>query len=105
MKNYSENEREFFRSLLLDYEIRTDGRNKLAIRNFQIVENVLPSCFSSLKMTYDNNQKEILFAIKGDIVQINSNFDPAVEKLFQVSIDTMYKLDDPKLKKQLENYI
>ena len=105
MKNYSENEREFFRKLLLDYEIRTDGRSKLAIRNFEIFPNVLPSCLSSLRLIYDDNQKEILFAIKGEIVQLSNNVDLKTEKLFQVSIDTMYKLDDPKLKKQLENYI
>jgi exosome complex RNA-binding protein Rrp42 (RNase PH superfamily) len=105
MKNYSENEREFFKSLLLDYEIRIDGRNKLAVRNFEVFQNVLPSCFSSSKLTYDDNQKEILFAIKGDIVQLNPNDESSAEKLFQVSIDTMYKVDDPKLKMQLENYI
>lgn len=105
MKNYSDNESEFFKTILLDYDIRTDGRNKLALRNFEIIHNVLPSCLSSVKLTYEENQKEILFAIKGDIVHLDSSFDASREKLFQVSIDTMYKLDDPKLKKQLENYI
>jgi exosome complex RNA-binding protein Rrp42 (RNase PH superfamily) len=106
MINYSENEREFFRKLLFDFEIRIDGREKLSIREYEIIPNVVSSSTSSLKLIYNESQKEILFTIKGELDQ---NYIPnsPVDKLINVNIDSMYKIEkeDQKLKKELENYL
>jgi exosome complex RNA-binding protein Rrp42 (RNase PH superfamily) len=100
MINYSENEKEFFRKLLLDFEIRLDGRAKIQIREHDIIKNVIPSCFSSIKLKYD--QKEILFAAKGELVK---SYTRGIDKLLNISIESMYKIDDMKTKKEIENYI
>jgi exosome complex RNA-binding protein Rrp42 (RNase PH superfamily) len=102
MFNYSDNELDFFRTLIYDHEIRIDGRTKLSIREHEVFYNVIPTCLSSLKLVYNDNQKEILFAVKGEIVNkanINS------EKLISLSVDSMYKIEDVKMKKELENHI
>jgi exosome complex RNA-binding protein Rrp42 (RNase PH superfamily) len=104
MINYSENEREFFRTILLDYNIRIDGRGKSSIRNHEIIDNIIPSCLSSLKLIYNDNQKEMIFAIKGEIIQLGEHI-ASMDRLLNVSIDSMYKMEDMKLKKQIENYI
>lgn len=102
MLNYSQNELDFFRTLLFDYDIRVDGRNKLTMREFYTQSDVIPSCLSSLKISYNDNQKEILFAVKGEIIPKSSLKD---DKLLYVSVDSMYKIDDAKLKREIENHI
>jgi len=102
MLNYSQNELDFFRTLIFDHEIRIDGRNNLSIRNYEIVENNIPSCFSSLKILYNNNQNEILFAVKGEIMSANTH---QPEKFVYVNIDSMHKFEDIKLKNEIENHI
>jgi exosome complex RNA-binding protein Rrp42 (RNase PH superfamily) len=102
MLNYSQNELDFFRTLLFDYDIRVDGRSKLSLRDFDTQMDVIPSCLSSLKISYNDNQKEMLFAVKGEIIPKASLKD---EKLLYVSVDSMYRIDDLKLKREIENYI
>jgi exosome complex RNA-binding protein Rrp42 (RNase PH superfamily) len=97
MKNYSENQKDFFKKLLLDLELRTDGRQRLINREYSIDNDVVPSCLSSIRLTCGN--KQILFAIKGDIV------NSLQEKMIFVSIDSMYKIEDIKLKKEIECYL
>jgi exosome complex RNA-binding protein Rrp42 (RNase PH superfamily) len=100
MLNYSQNERDFFRTALFDFNIRLDGRTKLAMREYEITENVLPSCLSSLKLSYNDKQNEILFAIKGEIIPGKSH-----EKLLLVSLDSMGRIEDQKIRKELETYL
>jgi exosome complex RNA-binding protein Rrp42 (RNase PH superfamily) len=101
LTNYSENEKIFFKKILLDYDIRIDGRDKLEIRDYQITKDIIPSCLSSIKISYNNYQKDILLTIKGEIT------DNINDKLLNISIDSMYKQDDinNKIKKEIENYI
>ena len=54
MSQYSDNEITFFKQLLLDYEVRLDGRNTMEIKKYDIEQNVINNCFSSLRMTYNN---------------------------------------------------
>lgn len=106
MFNYSQNELDFFRTLLFDYDIRIDGRTKLSIRDYDMLTDVIPSCLSSLKLTYNDNQKEILFTVKGEIVHGGGDLHGLRrEKLLSVSVDSMYKIEDLKLKKEVENQI
>ncbi len=100
MLNFSQNERDFFRTALFNYDIRLDGRTKIAFREFEILDNIIQSSFSSLKLSYNERQNEILFAVKGEIISAKTN-----EKLILVSLDSMYRIDDNKIKKELENYI
>ena len=71
MNQYSNNEIVFFKQLLLDFDIRVDGRNKMEIRKYNIEYNVINNCFSSLKMIYNNSKNEIIFTIKGELVKEN----------------------------------
>ena len=67
MSLYSDNEISFFKQLLLDFDIRIDGRDKTQIRKYDIEHNVINNCFSSLKMIYNNSKNEIIFTIKGEL--------------------------------------
>ena len=67
--NFSENEIAFFKQLLLDFDIRIDGRNKMDIRKYSIEKNTVNNCFSSVKLTYNNTKNEIIFAVKGDLIK------------------------------------
>ena len=71
MNLYSDNEIVFFKQLLLDFDVRVDGRNKMEIRKYDIEQNVINNCFSSLKMIYNNSKNEIIFTIKGELVKEN----------------------------------
>ena len=71
MSLYSDNEIAFFKQLLLDFDIRIDGRDKTQIRKYDIEHNVINNCFSSLKMIYNNSKNEIIFTIKGELVKEN----------------------------------
>ena len=102
MLNYSQNEMDFFRTCLFDYDLRLDGRSKIQLRDFSILNDVIKSCMSSYKLSYMDNQKEILFTVKGEIVPKQSAKE---ERLLNVTIDSMYKIEDNKLKKEIENYI
>ena len=39
MSQYSENEIAFFKQLLLDFDVRIDGRNKMQIRKYDIKQS------------------------------------------------------------------
>ena len=67
--NFSENEIAFFKQLLLDFDIRIDGRNKMDIRKYAIEKNTINNCFSSVKLTYNNTKNEIIFAVKGELIK------------------------------------
>ena len=69
MSLYSDNEIAFFKQLLLDFDVRVDGRNKMEIRKYDFENNVINNCFSSLKMIYNNSKNEIIFTIKGELVK------------------------------------
>jgi len=64
MSKYSENEKEVFQTILSDFDLRIDGRNKLELRQYQVEFNTLPSTYSSVRLLYGNNSKEIIFAVK-----------------------------------------
>ena len=49
MNQFSENEIAFFKQLLLDFDVRIDGRNKMDIRKYNIEKNTINNCFSSVK--------------------------------------------------------
>ena len=69
---FSENEIAFFKQLLLDFDVRIDGRNKMDIRKYSIEKNNINNCFSSIKLTYNNSKNDIIFAIKGEL-KLNKN--------------------------------
>ena len=71
MNQYSENEIAFFKQLLLDFEVRVDGRDKMEIRKYDIENNIINNCFSSLKIVYNNSKNEMIFTIKGELVKEN----------------------------------
>ena len=71
MNQYSDNEISFFKQLLLDFEIRVDGRNAMETRKYDMEQNVINNCFSSLKLIYNNSKNEILFTIKGELIKDN----------------------------------
>ena len=70
MNKYSSNEILFFKQLLIDNDIRIDGRDKMEIRKYNIIYNIIQSCLSSLKITYNNSKNEIIFAIKGEVIHL-----------------------------------
>lgn len=110
MNNYSENEKEFFKKLLFDFDLRVDGRDKLSLRSYEVLNNIIPSCLSSIKLKFNDGQKEILFAVKGEILSksqptIESAISQEKPKLINISVDSMYKIEDTKMKKEIENYI
>ena len=66
---FSENEIAFFKQLLLDFDVRIDGRNKMDIRKYTIEKNNINNCFSSIKLTYNNSKNDIILAIKGELIK------------------------------------
>ena len=99
MTKYSENEKETFQLFLSDFDMRCDGRQNLEIRPYIVEYNTLPSTYSSIKIIYGNKSNEIILAVKGDIVK-KSN-----EKLLNVNIESMFKIEDLKIKKEMEDHI
>ena len=100
--NYSENEKEFFKKIITDFDVRIDGRDKLSMRNFEITNDIIPSCFSSLKLKLVDYDKEILITIKGELQKENcSNSDEFV----LLNIDSINKIEDIKLKLQIEEHL
>ena len=93
MSHYSENEIAFFKQLLLDFDIRVDGRNKMEIRKYNIEHNVINNCFSSIKMIYNNSKNEMIFTIKGELVKENEehelDYNNENNSKFVVNIDSM----------------
>jgi len=71
MIQFSENEIAFFKQLLLDFDVRIDGRDKMDIRKYTIEKNTINNCFSSIKLTYNNSKNDIIFAIKGELIKEN----------------------------------
>ena len=104
MAHYSENEISFFNQLLYEYDIRIDGREKMEIRNHEIKQDIVTTCFSSLKICYNNSKNEIYFAIKGELVPtstINEN-----NKVINLNIDSIQKSNEnTKVKSQIENIL
>ena len=104
MAHYSENEISFFNQLLYEYDIRIDGREKMEIRNHEIKQDIVTTCFSSLKICYNNSKNEIFFAIKGELVPtstINEN-----NKVINLNIDSIQKSNEnTKVKSQIENIL
>ena len=71
MNQFSENEIAFFKQLLLDFDVRIDGRDKMDIRKYNIEKDIINNCFSSIKLTYNNSKNEMIFAIKGELIKEN----------------------------------
>ena len=71
MNQFSENEIAFFKQLLLDFDVRIDGRDKMDIRKYSIEKDIINNCFSSIKLTYNNSKNEMIFAIKGELIKEN----------------------------------
>ena len=71
MNQFSENEIAFFKQLLLDFDVRIDGRDKMDIRKYYIEKDIINNCFSSIKLNYNNSKNEMIFAIKGEIIKEN----------------------------------
>ena len=71
MMQFSENEIAFFKQLLLDFDVRIDGRDKMDIRKYIIEKDIINNCFSSIKLTYNNSKNEMIFAIKGELIKEN----------------------------------
>jgi len=103
--NFSENEREFFKKLLCDYDIRADGRDRLSIRSLDISQNVIPSSFSSLKIKLIDSNKEILIAIKADLLKFKNEEKICDLNFTNVNIDSINKIEDINLKNEIEDYI
>jgi exosome complex RNA-binding protein Rrp42 (RNase PH superfamily) len=89
MSQYSENEIAFFKQLLLDFDARIDGRNKMQIRKYDIKHNVINNCFSSLKMIYNNSKNEIILTIKGELVKENTEEKNEDDSKIVLNIDSM----------------
>jgi len=102
---YSENEILFLKQIILDYNLRLDGREKMEIRPFHIKENTLKTCFNSLKLSYNNNKNEIIFAIKGEIISYSSSLKNS--DIITLSIDSMNKNSEQtlKVKTEIENIL
>jgi exosome complex RNA-binding protein Rrp42 (RNase PH superfamily) len=117
LTNFSENEKEFFRKILVEFDTRIDGREKLTMRNFEIFEDVIPSCFSSLKIRLTDYDKEILITIKGELQNEKSNKnkndrnDIDIQEDYDtndsiiLNIDSINKIEDIKLKQKIEDQI
>ena len=104
--NYSENEKEFFKKIITDFDVRIDGRDKLSMRNFVITNDIIPSCFSSLKLKLADYDKEILITIKGELQKENfNNSDENSNEFVLLNIDSINKIDDIKLKLQIEEHL
>jgi len=105
MVNYSENEKEFFKKLINDYDIRADGRDRLSIRSLEIKNDVIPSSFSSLKIKLLDSNKEILIAIKADLLKLKNNDAINEINFTNVSVDSINKIEDINLKIEIEDYL
>lgn len=103
MNHYSTNEINFFKLLLLEHNIRIDGREKMSMRKYDIQLDIVTTCFASLKLSYYNNsKKEILFAVKGEIKALSSLSSLQDAELITINIETMGKTDDSVLKAKSE---
>ena len=90
MIQYSENEISFFKQLLLDFDVRIDGRNKMDLRKYEIEKNMINNCFSSVKLTYNNSKNEIIFAIKGELIKIKDSEEKKDNELkIELNINSM----------------
>lgn len=103
MNHYSTNEINFFKLLLLEHDMRIDGREKMSMRKYTIQPDIVTTCFASLKLSYYNNsKKEILFAVKGEVMQLSSLSSLQDEELISINIETMGRTDDTIAKTKLE---
>ena len=101
---YSENEIVFLKQIILDYNLRLDGREKMEIRPFHMKENNLKTCFNSLKLSYNNNKNEIIFAIKGEIISYSNSLKNS--DLISLSIDSFKNSEQTlKTKTEIENIL
>ena len=91
MSLYSETEITFFKQLLLDFDVRVDGRSKMEIRKYRIESDVINNCFSSIRMIYNNSKNEMVFTIKGELIQEQEeeNENRTNEAKIEINIDSM----------------
>ena len=102
-QHYSDNELSFFNQLLREHNIRIDGRSRMELRAHSMASNVIKSCLSSTKLSYNNFKNEIIFAVKGDLTTLSPSDSADVLSL---SIDSMHKaVDDQKMKNQIETML
>lgn len=99
MNLYSENEITFFKQLLIEYDERIDGRDKMEIRNYRIESNVINNCFSSIKITYNNSKNEMIFAVKGELLKDENKEGKSStsmsDNLINISINSLnYKISE-----------
>ena len=88
MIQFSENEIAFFKQLLLDFDVRIDGRDKMDIRKYSIEKDIINNCFSSIKLTYNNSKNEMIFAIKGELIKENEELNEENNKI-ELNINSM----------------
>jgi len=88
MIQFSENEIAFFKQLLLDFDVRIDGRDKMDIRKYSIEKDIINNCFSSIKLTYNNSKNEMIFAIKGELIKENEALNEENNKI-ELNINSM----------------
>ena len=88
MIQFSENEIAFFKQLLLDFDVRIDGRDKMDIRKYIIEKDIINNCFSSIKLTYNNSKNEMIFAIKGELIKENEALNEENNKI-ELNINSM----------------
>lgn len=106
MTNYSENEKEFFKKILCDFDIRADGRDKLSIRNLEFKYDIIPSCYSSIKVKLVDTEKEMIIAIKGDLIKATEDTQQNSEiEHITLNVDCMNKIEDMNIKIEIEDYI
>ena len=105
MNQYSENELAFFKQLLLEYDVRVDGRKKMEKRKYKIEYDIINNCFSSLKLTYNNSKSEMIFAIKGELLKEEEQTeDSNYSDKIVVSINSMaYKTSQSEEYKTTKN--
>ena len=99
---YSENEIAFFKQLLLDFDVRIDGRSKMNIRKYGIEKNMINNCFSSVKLTYNNSKNDIIFAIKGELIKENEEkINPELK--IELNINSMSMTQKSKNDEEYKN--
>lgn len=104
MAHYSENEITFFNQLVHEYDIRIDGRDKMEFRNYLLTNDIIKTCLSSLKISYNNFKNEIIFAVKGEVTTLYEITE--TNKIINLSIDSMQKGNENlKIKNQIENLL
>lgn len=103
--NYSDNEIAFFNQVLLEYDMRIDGRDKMDIRDYDIIYDVINSTQSSVNLKYNNGKNEMIIAIKGEIVPLESI---SQKEIITLNVDEMKSSalsDNTKIKNKIEQLL